>query len=146
VSEEEEEEEEEVNNEPRGGPINDYRKIRILRILQTHTDGLPANRLSKPPGDPSIDGIGLVLRDLLDDGLIEVGEVNDNGVLPYLITELGNTYLGNLEQFRNNNNYLFKIFRGLDGETTYHNENIWMRILDFEKLEYIRLTNFFLKF
>jgi len=118
-----------ANNEkslkPRGSYSNDWRKIRILHLLKTHQKGLTVNKLSKPPKNPSIEKIGLILRDLLDDGLIKVADIDDDGITNYHITTKGSKRLDAVIKFRKQNPMRLKFYTALDEETKYSDEKAY---------------------
>ena len=110
------------DNKPRGGKTNDFNKIRILHILETHITGCQQKSFRKPPGGSELPKYLEVIRDLKEDKLIKIDHDDEWGEPILVISKKGKKFLDNFRELEKNNPAKFYIFRILDEDTRFPSE------------------------
>ena len=110
------------NEKPRGGKTNDFNKIRILHILETHIAGCQQKSFRKPPGGSELPKYLEIIRDLKEDELIKIDHDDEWGEPILVISEKGKKFLDNFRNFRDTYPIKLHIFGILDEDTRFPRE------------------------
>jgi len=110
------------NNEPRGGKTNDFNKIRILHILETHITGCQQKSFRKPPGGSELPKYLEVIKDLKEDKLIKIDHDDEYGEPILVISKKGKKFLNSFIVFSKKYPEKFYMFRILDEDTSFPSE------------------------
>ena len=110
------------DNKPRGGKTNDFNKIRILHILETHITGCQQKSFRKPPGGSELPKYLEVIKDLKEDKLIKIDHDDEYGEPILVISQKGKKFLKSFRAFRKRYPEKFYIFGILDEDTSFPSE------------------------